>query len=283
MKLPEFNDPDTLFLVDLDCWIHQFFHVGPNFAARNFIAKIEKIVRSRAPARMLVACDNPWPTFRHRLLEGQAREYKGNRSDRGGTERAAVLEQLRLAREYLDKLGIKHTTVEGFESDDIIATAAAWGEEEGLKVVILAVDKDMCQLVNASTVMWDGKEKLWDEAGVFERLKVKPRQVVDYQAMVGDATDNVAGIKNVGPESALKVLEAFGTLDNALASASRGRDDCAFWLANGRVWSALAGARPQAELMKKLVRLRYDVPLKLDTLDDLRVPDLDLNMGDEDG
>lgn len=266
-QLPEYGSKDTLYIIDLSGFVHRFFHVGPSWAGRNFAEMLKKLLERRGPSHVAIAEDLPFPTFRHELTQ----TYKATRADRPVAEKVAVLEQLRIAGELADDVyGVKRLAAKGFEADDVIATVTAQAVEEGLQVVIMALDKDMMQLIGTYACMWDGKDKVTGAAGVMEKFGVTPRQVVDYLSMVGDSSDNVPGVWGCGPVAAVKVLKTFGTLDAALSSAEVGRDDNEFWKANPKVWSRIAGARPAVEAARRLVRLRTDVPLVF-AMDELRV------------
>jgi DNA polymerase-1 len=273
--LPDFNDPRTLYVVDLSALVHRFWHIGPAFAARNFLTLMQKMIALRGPARLAIAEDNVWPTFRHELRA----DYKAKRKKHeSGADRASKLEQLRIAGEMAeDMLGARRFNVQGFEGDDVIASLASWGVEEGLKVVLIAVDKDIMQLVSRHVVMWDGKANGFavGPAQVFEKLGVEPNQVVDYLAMVGDK-DEVPGLPGIGPVGAKDILHAFTTLDRALDEAhaegpARGANH-PFFERRPKLWAKLVGSRKDAALAQKLARLRHDVPLGIASIDDLLLP-----------
>lgn len=269
--LPDYADPDTLFLVDLSGFVYRFWHVGPAFAGRNFAGMLEKIITLRGPARLAIAEDTVFPTFRHDLAGGT---YKANRPEKSWNDRASQLEQLRIAGDLAeDVYGVKRFSMKGFEADDVLATLATWGAEEGLKVVILALDKDMMQLVSPSTIMWDGKGPPLGLPEVKTKLGVTPAQVVDYLTIVGDTCDNVSGIKGIGEKGAVALLERFGRLDVALNEANetgegRGANH-PFFAGKPALWAKLVGSRAEAERARALVTLRKDVPLKLTSLDEL--------------
>lgn len=267
--LPAYGDPNALYVLDLSGFVHRFWHVGPNFAARNFAAMLGKFMESRGPARVALAEDTAWPTFRDEI----ATDYKANRK-RTAAERTSQLEQIRIAGELAEDVhGIRRFWQRGFEGDDVLATLATWGAEEGLRVVAMAMDKDMTQLVSKSTVMWDGKGQPMGPPEVEAKFGVRPDQMVDYLAMVGDTSDHVAGIKGIGPVGAVKVLKYFGTLDAALDEAhaegpGRGAN-ASFFIGHEKLWAKLVGSRATAKRAKTLVRLRTDVPLSIKSLDEL--------------
>jgi len=273
-ELPEFNDPESFYIIDLSCWVHRFWHAAPSYAARNFAGMLEKIINLQGPARLAIAEDNAWPTFRHELLQ----EYKANRaSKQTNDERISKLEQLNKADAFAeDVYGVRRLWAKGFEADDVVATLATWGAEEGLKVVIVATDKDFMQLVRPGVVMWDGKGPALGIEHVQEKLGVSPVQVTDYLAIVGDKTDNLGGIRGIGEKGAQEILARFGRLDVALHVANeQGPETGAnhpFFVSRPKLWAKLVASQPQVDLMRKLVRLVRDVPLPIESLDELALP-----------
>jgi DNA polymerase-1 len=271
--LPEPGDPGVLWVIDLSGLVHRFWHtVGP-WAARSVADRLRRFVVERQPTRVAIAEDLPFPTFRHDLMaEWGLGGYKSTRADRPPNERGQIAEQMRLAREYAeDECGFVSFAHQGFEADDVIATLVDRADTARLRSVVLAADKDMAQLVDDDRVLiWNGKpdgrgSAVTGPEEVHEKFGVWPWQFVDYLAMVGDKSDAIPGIKNIGVEAAQRVLAEFFTLDAAFAEAAKGREVHPFWARpyHGRVWSALASARAReaADHARLLVRLRKDVPL----------------------
>lgn len=275
--LPEVAAEDTLYIADLNAYVHANFYVDAARAGMNFAHKIRRIVDTRAPGRILVAYDSEEPTFRDELYP----DYKANRKATP-EKHAKIREQLAIAQRAIgDGLGLATRTAVGFEADDVIATAALWGLEEGLRVVIIGRDKDLFQLVGPRCCIWDGsRPAVAGEEAVRERFGCEARQMGDYLAMVGDSGDNVPGVRNVGEKSAAEILWHFPTLEKALASAERYKPgahdpsdpDDVFWATagRGRMWSAMASGRASAERARRLVRLRTDAPLGIESLEELR-------------
>jgi len=172
--------------------------------------------------------------------------------------------------EVLDAFHMPVLGVEGFEADDVIGTLAGEAARRGLRAVIVSGDKDFHQLVGPSVVLLNpgrggpaAVEEHWvDEANASERLGVAPQRVVDYLALVGDASDNVPGVKGVGEKTALELLKTYGDLDAVLARAAE--------VPGKRAREALLAHAEEARLSRELVTIRRDVPVTLD-LDRLRV------------
>ncbi len=172
--------------------------------------------------------------------------------------------------EVLDAFHMPVLGVEGFEADDVIGTLAGEAARRGLRAVIVSGDKDFHQLVGPSVVLLNpgrggpaAVEEHWvDEANASERLGVAPQRVVDYLALVGDASDNVPGVKGVGEKTALELLKTYGDLDAVLARAAE--------VPGKRAREALLAHAEEARLSRELVTIRRDVPVTLE-LDRLRV------------
>lgn len=266
---------DAIYLFDLSCWVHRFFRTpgGPKWAGRNFHDLVGRVVRERRPAYAALCADLPFPTWRADKYPA----YKGNRPALSGGERAALLDMLRQASELTeDMYGVRTFSARGFEADDVVATLTAQARAAGLRVVIVALDKDLMQLVEGTdVVMWDTHEVWWGPAEVAEKFGVEPARVVEYLTLVGDSADNIPGVRGVGPVAAAKVLGAFSTVAKAIEEANaegpeRGANHWFFRSGNEKVWAKLVASGPDAERWRELVTLRRDAPVTLGNLDALR-------------
>ena len=177
-----------------------------------------------------------------------------------------LLERLRWAREMVeDVYGAPVYGRKGYEADDLIAALTRNAIEDGLRVVILALDKDLTQLVNNSCVMWDGKKSITGPTEVWAKFGVRPDQMRDYLAICGDAADNIPGVKGMGPEAAKEVLAEFHTLEYALDVATKlPAGGHPYFKRKPRHRELLREQKAQAELSMKLVSLAYDAPLPYD-------------------
>jgi DNA polymerase-1 len=159
---------------------------------------------------------------------------------------------------------------EGYEADDVIGTLAVAAAARGLQTVIVSGDKDFYQLISPGIALLNpGRggpaaiEEHWvDESNASERLGVPPTQVVDFLALVGDSSDNIPGVKGVGPKTALELLQAYGDLDGVLAHAAE--------IPAKRAREAVSQHADLARLSRELVTIQRDVPIALD-LEALRV------------
>lgn len=210
-------------LVDGSYFLFRAFHALPPLttstglhtnAIRGAISAIQKLMRRTQPTHMAVIFDTPEPTFRHKLSP----IYKG--------DRPSMPEELSQQIPYLHALikaqGIPLYFLAGAEADDIIGTLTKRALAEGHHVLISTGDKDMAQLVNEHVKLEDSfKERVLDEAGVFEKFGVHPNQIIDYLTLMGDASDGIMGVPGVGAKTAAKLLNEYGTLNNIIANADQ--------------------------------------------------------------
>jgi DNA polymerase-1 len=233
--------------------------------------------------------------FLLRLLESHRPEYLGWVQDVGESFRHRTYPAYKATREklsdelqqdfdrsvhrvgqILEALHVPALGVDGFEADDVIGTLVAQAAGPGLRVVIVSGDKDFYQLVGPHVALLNpgrggpgAVEEQWvDEANAADRFGVPPTRVTDYLALVGDASDNVPGVKGVGEKTALELLRTYGDLDTVLARAAE--------VPGKRAREALQAHAEEARLSRELVTIRRDVPITLD-LDALRVepPDVE--------
>ena len=216
----------TLLLVDGSSYLYRAFHALPDLRADptdptspatgairgmvNMMQKLRKDVRADYAACVF---DAKGPTFRDDLYPA----YKANRSPMPPDLRS----QIDAVHEVVRLMGWTVLNVPGVEADDVIGTLACMASAQGIEVVISSGDKDLSQLVDQHiTVIDTMNDKRRDLAGVEAEFGVPPSLMVDYQALVGDAVDNVPGVPKVGPKTAVKWLLEYGSLDGIVARAS---------------------------------------------------------------
>jgi DNA polymerase-1 len=261
----------TLLLVDGTGYLYRAFHAMPDLrtsggeptgAVRGFISML-RTLRAAVPCDYC-ACvfDAKGKTFRDDLYP----EYKAHRPPMPG-ELAA---QIPSVHEATAALGWSILQVGGVEADDVIGTLSAMARAHGLRTVIATGDKDLTQLVGDDVQIIDtmsrdgGPPRRMDRAQVVEKFGVGPEQIVDFLALVGDAVDNVPGVEKVGPKTATKWLQQYGSLDGIVAHAAA---------IGGVVGEKLRAALPWLPTARTLVTVRTDVDLAahMAALDDLRV------------
>ncbi len=215
----------TLLLVDGSSYLYRAFHAMPDLRAvpgdagsaptgaiRGMINMLQSL-RKEVPADF-AACvfDAKGPTFRDALYP----QYKAHRSPMPDDLRT----QIEPIHEVVRLMGWKVLAVPGVEADDVIGTLAVTAAQQGIEVIVSSGDKDLAQLVNSHITIIDtmnGKRR--DVAGVEAEFGVPPRLMVDFQTLVGDVIDNVPGVPKVGPKTAAKWLQEYGSLAGVVANA----------------------------------------------------------------
>jgi DNA polymerase-1 len=254
MPLPERPD---LVLIDGSSYLYRAFFALPPLtnskgvptgAIYGVLNMLSKFVRDFAPPHIGVVFDAPGKTFRDDLFA----EYKAHR--------APMPDDLRSQTEPLlaavEALGLPVLRIAGVEADDVIGTLACRAAARGQSVLISTGDKDMAQLVNEHiTLINTMSNSVLDRAGVKAKFDVFPEQMIDYLALVGDSSDNIPGIDKVGPKTAAKWLNAYGTLDGLLAHVSE---------IPGKVGENLRAGLTTLELSRQLATIRTDLTLELD-------------------
>ena len=218
-------DKKTLLLVDGSSYLYRAFHAMPDLRAdpadplspatgaiRGMVNMMQKLRKDVRADYAVCVFDAKGPTFRDELYPA----YKANRSPMPPDLRS----QIEPVHEVVQLLGWKVLAVPGVEADDVIGTLACMASRQAIEVIISSGDKDLSQLVDEHiTVIDTMNDKRRDLAGVEAEFGVPPRLMVDYQALVGDAVDNVPGVPKVGPKTAVKWLQEYGSLDALVARA----------------------------------------------------------------
>ncbi len=228
----------------------------PSGALYGFLTSLLKVLEDHPADRVAIAWDRPEPTFRHQLSP----DYKATR-ERMDEDLA---QQLPWMREAAKLLGLAQLDRPGFEADDILASLARLGRERGMRVRLCAGDKDFAQLVDERVHMVPPPKRgeAQPELGPAEieaKYGVPPARMADWQALVGDSSDNVRGVPGVGPKKATALLQRYGDLESVL---TRGPLE-----ERGKLRENLEAHAEDARLALRLVRLRDD--LELGPLEDL--------------
>jgi DNA polymerase I len=168
-----------------------------------------------------------------------------------------LVPQVPKLKEVLKALRIASAEFPGYEADDAIAALAEKAAAKGLQTVVVTTDKDLLQIVDASTSVWNpSKEKLVDAAGVKEFFGVEAGQIVDVLSLWGDPSDNIPGVPGIGEKTAKSLIEQFGSAENLLAHLDQ--------IKNPRVREKIEANREMLELSRRLVTVCRDLPLELD-------------------
>ncbi|MDR1691302.1 MAG: hypothetical protein LBR35_00465, partial [Rickettsiales bacterium] len=217
----------TLYLIDASSFIWRAFYALPLLtnsrgeyvnAVAGFGSMIANLFTSQKIIenndKVLIVCDCGRETFRMEIYP----QYKATRKD----VPPELPPQFDIIKELTKKLGISTIEIQGFEADDLIASYARQVSRNGQKVVIVSSDKDLMQLIDDNIKMYDPvKNKHYDVEDVKEKFGVLPSQVVDYQAIAGDSSDNIPGILGLGPKAASELVNQYGNLENILANVDK--------------------------------------------------------------
>lgn len=252
---------DILIIVDGNSLVHRAFHAIPPLstsqglmtnAVYGFTNMLLKMIAQEQPARIVIAFDKGKVTFRH----AQYKDYKATR----GPTPEDLRPQFPILKDVLKALRIQIYEMDGYEADDLLGALSAKAEQAGIQSVIVTGDRDALQLVSPLTRVRLTKKGIseldeYDEGKVWDRYGITPRQYTDFKGMTGDPSDNIKGIPGIGEKTASRLLKEYGNLEKILAAADE---------LTGRTGERVKTFREQAELSKKLVTIKREVPLEID-------------------
>ena len=258
----------TLTLIDGSGYLYRAYHAvadrhfansaGEPTGALLVVLNMVRLALKTKPEFIAFVVDAPGRTFRDDLYE----EYKSHRPPMPEDLDAQIDPMLAL----VDALGVPILRVPGVEADDVIGTLAKQAAAAGMDVVVSTGDKDLAQLVDARVRLVNTMTNTTlDEQGVVEKFGVRPDQIIDYLALVGDSADNIPGVEKCGPKTAAKWLGEYGSLDAVIAHADT---------ISGKIGENLRAALPQLPLSRRLATIKTDVELDVRPADlRLREPD----------
>ncbi len=207
------------------------------------------------PDYLAVAFDLPKPTFRHLRFEG----YKVHRKPMP----EALVDQIPLIKQVLRGFRIPIFEQEGYEADDILGTVALRASQEGLTVYLVTGDKDALQLLGKKIKVYrplrDGHEIL-DESTLSEKWRLRPDQVVDVMALMGDEVDAIPGVPGIGEKTAVDLIQRFGSIEALMKSLEQGKGTAV----KPSVAQAIRTNADQLQMSRELAALDTEVPLRLD-------------------
>jgi len=220
----------------------------PTKAAYIFTMAIMGLIQKRNPEMLVVAMDSKAPTFRKEMYA----EYKANRKEMP----EELPGQIVRIEQILEAMNIPMLRLDGFEADDIIGTLAKKAGADGYECLLCSKDKDLLQLIDEHISTLDIKtDTLTDVKAMFERMGIRPEQFIDCLALQGDTSDNVPGVPDVGPKTALGWIQKYGSLENLYEHVDE---------IKGKRGDNLRKFKDQAELSKKLVTIDCNVPVDVD-------------------
>ncbi|MFG1483028.1 DNA polymerase I [Halobacteriovorax sp. HFRX-2_2] len=219
----------------------------PVNATYGVLSMLLKIMANYRPTHMLLARDTSGGSFRNELYD----QYKANRSE----PPEELVPQFALIKELIDKMGLLNVANETYEADDIIGSTVVQWKNDFDEILIASGDKDLMQFVGDNIKMLDTmKDVTYDEKGVFEKMGVRPDQIVDYLSMVGDTSDNIPGMRGIGAKGAAKLLAEHGTLEKCfeVSDTFKGK----------KLTTAFTEHVEDAKLSKELIKIVTDIDLE---------------------
>ena len=243
---------EKLLLVDGSSYLYRAFHALPDLrssdgrptgAIYGVLNMLQKLIKSERPDYLSVVFDTPVKTFRHDIFP----EYKANRQ-KTPEDLIAQIEPLHQA---IINLGLPLIAVDGVEADDVIGTLAMEAEKKNIKTLIATGDKDMAQLVTDNIHLIDTmKDIRMGPTEVLEKFGILPERFIDYLTLAGDTSDNIPGVEKVGPKTAIKWINEYGSLEGVIQNADQ---------IKGKIGDNLNAALDQLDLFKTLVTIKCDV------------------------
>ncbi|MBW7955254.1 hypothetical protein H3C66_00820 [Patescibacteria group bacterium] len=287
-KLPDSAKKQLFVLIDGHALIYRAFHAfqdlttpdgTPISAVYGFCRILLTVIQELQPEYILVALDHQKPTFRHSEYLG----YKANREEMP----AELPPQIEKIKEIITAFNIPQFVLPGYEADDIIGTLSRQlemrplGTEPELMTMIVTGDRDAFQLVTDRTHVWmPGRSKPvrtmdteYDPDGVKKKMGVRPDQIVDLKALMGDASDNIPGVPGIGEKTAVKLLTEFGTVEKLYQTIKDenlmiGSDKHP--ILRGSLLKKLAEGHEEALLSQRLAKIDRESPVTLE-LDQCRL------------
>lgn len=235
-------------------------------AVYGFLNVLNKYLQDPGYTHMAIAFDRKEPTFRHEMFDG----YKATRSKMPDE----LAEQMPIAKELIENLGIRIIEQPGIEADDIIGTFAKNAARDGFEVIVLSGDKDLFQLIDeritvdyATTKDKSSVTVSYQTNEMLQRYGIRPESLVELKAIMGDPSDNIPGVKGIGEKGAIKLITEFGNIDKIYDKIDS--------IDNARTKKLLEESKEMCFLSRELARIKTDATLPL-LVDDLKKQEPDL-------
>lgn len=289
----------TLVLVDGNAVLHRAYHALPPLTTKSgqlvnavygFTSMLMRVVNELQPQYLIVCFDRPTPTFRQTIYV--AYQHKRPKTDE------ELVGQIELVHELVRAMNIPIYEKDGFEADDVIGTLATQATSDirilgdydikkkkgknkkahnipvsqypNINVIIVTGDRDLLQLVNEKIsvyMMTKGlsESAMYDAKTVQEKFGIKPAQIIDYKALIGDSSDNYAGVPGIGPKTASGLIKKFGNLDNIYQKLQQVKKE--------KLINLLKEGKESAYLAQQLASIVTKAPVRLN-LKEAKLPDL---------
>ena len=220
----------------------------PTNAVYGFCNMMLRLIEEHPNDKILIILDAGRNTFRNTLFP----EYKANR----GEAPEDLVPQFSIIREAIDAFGLDVIEKKDFEADDVIASYVKYGEDNNIPTTVFSSDKDLFQLLSANNRIMDPMKNIEiDEAKVMEKFGVGPDKITDVQALIGDSVDNIPGVPGIGPKTASKLINEFGSFEGLLANKEK--------ISNERIKNLIHDHEEKAKISHQLVILKNDLELPI--------------------
>ena len=244
----------TLYLIDISSLFFRSYYAislnmkdekgRPTNALYGVLKMLNQLSQKRQPDYIICCFDSKTASFRKKIYP----EYKANRGEMPEDLEA----QVPYLKTMMDRLLIPSWEHPGFEADDLIASLVNFAKQKKWETYIVSGDKDFAQIVDSSTYLYDTmKEIIYDPSGVEEKWGLPPSQMQDYLSLVGDSSDNIPGVKGIGPKGAIQLLKSYKNLDGIYDNVNQLKDS---------LKDKLLKDKPKAFLSRDLIALKKDIP-----------------------
>ncbi|MBN1405445.1 MAG: DNA polymerase I [Candidatus Omnitrophica bacterium] len=217
-----------LYLIDGNSFCYRaYYAIGnlanskgfPTNAVYGFVKQITKIIHDETPDYIAVCFDMKEPTFRHKKYD----DYKAQRKPMPD----GLVQQMPVIKETVAAFNIAIYEKSGFEADDVIGTLANAASKKGIDVFIVTGDKDALQLVGEHVFVYNTHKDnlIYDKNEVEKRYEVPPEKIVEVMSLMGDASDNIPGVRGIGEKTAIKLIKEYGSLDNVYGNINKIKSD----------------------------------------------------------
>ncbi|HCC54039.1 MAG TPA: DNA polymerase I [Desulfobulbaceae bacterium] len=247
------NQPEPVYLIDASAYIYRAYHAIapltnrsglPTHAVYGFTNILLRVLREKAPKFIGIAFDVRGSNFRHEMYQA----YKANRP--------SMPDDLACQIPYIKEIVAAHNFAclerQGYEADDLLASAAKKLAAQGHPVILVSGDKDLLQLVSANITVWDPmRDVFMDPAAVQKKYNISPEQLLDFFALMGDSSDNVPGVAGIGPKTAEKLINEYGSLESLYQKIET--------ISQAKLKERLLASRENAFLSRRLIALKDDL------------------------
>lgn len=249
--MKKFDQKKTIYLIDGSSFLYRAYYAmrplnapngSPVQAVYGFCRMIKKIQKTFEPDYFAVIWDSPGKTVRHELYD----QYKATRD----APPSDLFEQKKMIQEFIDLVGLHQYAQKGIEADDLMASIASDYEKKGYTTVVVTSDKDLCQIVTEKVEIFDPfKDTIFGPEEVEKKYGFPVDKLPFYFALLGDASDNIPGVKGIGPKGAQKLVQNFDSLEDVYARIEE--------TGTARTQKLLLDAKEHAFLSEKLFLIHY--------------------------